>query len=242
MTPFFSQGFVFILRKDRIKEKFTAHTVCIIRKGGFLMHPANRRLRRWESAALIAMCLCLLAAVTAQRRAASVSRSLIRLHVLAVDDSATEQAVKLSVRDAVLDYLAPRLAGAQSAAEAEAILERELAAVCDAARSRAGDRSVTASLAYERYPTREYEGFTLPAGRYRSLRIVLGEGRGHNWWCIVFPPVCLAAVQREALRPVMNPEDYALLTREEGWELRFRSVELWGELVNRLGEWRERAS
>ena len=110
------------------------------------------------------------------------------------------------------------------------------------ARSRAGDRSVTVTLASERYPTRDYEGFTLPAGRYRSLRIVLGEGRGHNWWCVVFPPVCLAAVQREALRPAMNPEDYALLTREEGWELRFRSVELWGELVNRLGEWRERAS
>lgn len=206
------------------------------------MHPANRRLRRWEGAALTALCLCLLTAVAAQRRSASVSRSLIRLHVLAVDDSAAEQAVKLSVRDAVLDYLAPRLRGAESAAEAEAVLERELAAICDVARSRAGERSVTVTLAYERYPTRDYEGFTLPAGRYRSLRIVLGEGKGHNWWCVVFPPVCLAAVQREALRPAMNPEDYALLTREEGWELRFRSVELWGELTNRIGEWRARAS
>ena len=199
-------------------------------------------LRRWETAALLSLSLCLLLGAAAQRRAASVSGSLIRLHVLAVDDSAAEQAVKLSVRDAVLDYLAPRLTGAESAAEAEAVLERELAAICDVARSRAGDRLVTVTLAYERYPTRDYEGFTLPAGRYRSLRIVLGEGRGHNWWCVVFPPVCLAAVQREALRPAMNPEDYALLTREEGWELRFRSVELWGELTNRLAKWRERAS
>ena len=63
------------------------------------------------------------------------------------------------------------------------------------------------------------------------LRVVLGEGKGRNWWCVVFPPVCLAAVQREAVRPVMNPEDYALITREEGWQIRFRIVELWGELI-----------
>ena len=90
------------------------------------------------------------------------------------------------------------------------------------------------SLGEERYPTRDYAGFTLPAGRYRSLRVVLGEGQGHNWWCVVFPPLCLAAAEKEAMQPVMNPEDYALITREEGWEIRFRIVELWGELLNSL--------
>ncbi len=198
------------------------------------------RLRRWEIAALLSLSLCLLLSVAAQRRAASVSGSLIRLHVLAVDDSAAEQAVKLQVRDAVLDYLAPRLAGAESAGEAGAILEAELDGIRAAARSRAGDRQVRVTLGQEAYPTRDYAGFTLPAGRYRSLRIVLGEGKGHNWWCIVFPPVCLAAVQREAIQPVMRPEDYALITREEGWELRFRSVELWGELLCRIDEWKEK--
>ena len=197
-------------------------------------------LRRWETAALLSLSLCLLLGVAAQRRAASVSGSLIRLHVLAVDDSAAEQAVKLSVRDAVLDYLAPRLAGAESAEEAGTILEAELDGIQAAAESRAGARPVQVTLGREAYPTRDYAGFTLPAGRYRSLRVVLGEGKGHNWWCIVFPPVCLAAVQREAIQPVMRPEDYALITREEGWELRFRSVELWGELLARIDEWRDR--
>ena len=79
-------------------------------------------------------------------------------------------------------------------------------------------------------------GTTLPAGRYRSLRIVLGEGKGHNWGCIVFPPVCLAAVQREAIQPVMRPEDYALITREEGWQIRFRLLELWGELTEKAAD------
>ncbi|MCR5575984.1 MAG: stage II sporulation protein R [Oscillospiraceae bacterium] len=200
----------------------------------------EKHLRRWESAALLALCIALLAGVVAQGRAASVSRSLIRLHVLAADDSPSEQAVKLEVRDAVLRYLLPLLAGVESADEAGRILAGELDGIRQAAQSRAGERAVTVTLTNERYPTRDYAGFTLPAGAYRSLRVVLGEGKGRNWWCIVFPPVCLAAVQREQLRPVLRPEDYALITREEGWELRFRSVELWGELINRIEGWREK--
>ena len=201
----------------------------------------EKHWRIWESAALLALCFTLLAGVRAQSRAASVSRSLIRLHVLAVDDTAQEQTVKLAVRDAVLASLDPLLAGVQSADEAGAVLEGALDTVRRAAQSRAGERAVTVTLTHERYPTRNYAGFTLPAGEYRSLRVVLGEGKGHNWWCIVFPPVCLAAVQREELRPVLRPEDYALITRAEGWELRFRSVELWGELVNRIEDWRKAA-
>ena len=200
----------------------------------------EKHLKLWEGAALITLCIALLMGLCAQRRAASVSRNLVRLHVLAVDDTPLEQRVKLEVRDAVLDCLTPLLAEARSAGEAGAILEGALESIREAAQGRAGERPVAVTLTCERYPTRDYAGFTLPAGEYRSLRIVLGEGKGHNWWCIVFPPVCLAAVQCEELRPVMRPEDYALITREEGWELRFRSVELWGELVNRVEERRER--
>ena len=96
----------------------------------------------------------------------------------------------------------------------------------------AAGRPVRVALSEERYPTRDYTGFSLPAGRYRSLRVVLGEGKGHNWWCVVFPPVCLSAAEKEAMQPVMNPADYALITRSDGWEIRFRVVELWGELFN----------
>jgi stage II sporulation protein R len=200
----------------------------------------SRHLYIWELAALLTLCICLLSGLWAQGREASIARSLVRLHVLAVSDAAEEQAVKLRVRDAVLQCLAPRLADAKSADEAGAILADSLDEIQNAAETAAEGRKVQVALGEERYPTRDYAGFSLPAGRYRSLRVVLGEGKGHNWWCIVFPPVCLAAVQREELRPVMRPEDYALITREEGWELRFRSVELWGELVNRVEERRER--
>jgi len=202
-----------------------------IQEGGFFMEQ-NRTLHIWELAALLTLCICLAACLWAEGRQARLASHLVRLHVLAVSDTAEEQAVKLRVRDAVLRYLEPKLASVTDAREAEAVLSRELPGIRSAAGEAAGGRAVTVTLGEEHYPTRDYGDFALPAGRYRSLRVVLGEGKGHNWWCIVFPPVCLSAAQREAALPAMNPEDYALITREEGWQLRFRLVELWGELVS----------
>lgn len=195
---------------------------------------AGRHLRIWETAGLLTMCVLLSAGLWAQGRQTELAGRLVRLHVLAVSDDAEEQAVKLRVRDAVLAYLGPLLADADSAAEAETRISAALEEIRAAAESAAQGRTVTVTLDEERYPTRDYGGFSLPAGRYRSLRVVLGEGGGRNWWCVVFPPVCLEAARRESLRPVMNPEDYALITREEGWQIRFRIVELWGELLQRL--------
>lgn len=194
----------------------------------------NRRFRPWESAALLALCLTLLWGAWAQGRQSAIAAGLVRLHVLAVSDDAEEQALKLRVRDAVLDYLRPRLADAESAAEAREILQEELPGVEAAASAAAEGRSVRVSLGQEDYPARDYGAFTLPAGRYESLRIVLGAGEGHNWWCVVFPPLCLEAVETEPLQSVMSPEDYAIVSGKEGYELRFWLVDLWGELMNRL--------
>ncbi|MBQ7435090.1 MAG: stage II sporulation protein R [Oscillospiraceae bacterium] len=192
----------------------------------------SRHLYIWELAGLITLCFLLLSGLWAEGRQASIARSLVRLHVLAVSDAPEEQELKLRVRDAVLSLLAPKLAGVQSADEAGEVLTDNLPLIQAAAQEAAEGRPVRVSLGEERYPTRDYAGFSLPAGRYRSLRVVLGEGQGHNWWCVVFPPVCLAAAEKEAMQPVMNPDDYALITREEGWEIRFRIVELWGKLFN----------
>ena len=194
----------------------------------------NKVLKVWEISALISLSLCLCAAVWAQGRQQSLCSGLVRLHVLAASDAEEEQAIKLRVRDAVLDYLSPRLADARNVGEAEKILRRELGGICAAAGSAAEGRSVAVSFGTEHYPTRAYEGFTLPAGKYNSLRVVLGEGEGQNWWCIVFPPVCLSAVQSEPMREAMSPDDYALITQSDGWELRFRTVELWGKLTEKL--------
>ncbi len=194
----------------------------------------DKRFHPWETAALLALCLVLCCGVWAQARQSAISAGLIRLHVVAVSDDEAEQALKLRVRDAVLARLSPLLEGAADVGEAEAILRENLAQVSQAAEAAAEGRAVRVSLEEERFPTRQYEGFVLPAGAYKSLRVVLGEGRGHNWWCIVFPPLCVSAAEADGLQEVMNQEDLKLITESEGYELRFKIVELWGELSSFL--------
>ena len=188
-------------------------------------------LKRWECALLIALSVTLCLGAWAQGRQSAISSKLVRLHVVAASDEEAEQALKLRVRDAVLEYLSPRLIGASDSSQAQTILRQELAGIRQAAESAAEGRQVTVALSRERYPTKRYEGFTLPAGKYESLRITLGEGKGHNWWCIVFPPVCLSASQVDTLEQQLGEEDFRLVSEGEGYELRFRVLELWGELI-----------
>ncbi len=190
----------------------------------------RKNLRAWEIALLAALCLTLCVGLWAQKRQTELSSRLVRLHVLAVDDSEEEQALKLRVRDAVLDFLESELSGLSDPDEVRGKIAALLPEIAEAAAEASEGRRVSVSLGPESYPQRRYESYVLPAGTYESLRVVLGEGEGHNWWCVVFPPLCLTAAGREEARSVMNPDDFALISEEEGYELRFRIVELWGEL------------
>ena len=198
------------------------------------MKDYSRKFRLWETAALVSLCVSLCAGTWAQARQSSISSNLVRLHVVAVSDSQEEQELKLRVRDAVLEYLSPLLEDVEDSAQAKQLITGQIDGIAQAAASASEGRKVTVSLDSESFPTREYEGFTLPAGRYDSLRVVLGEGEGHNWWCIVFPPLCLSAADADEVQSVMSEEDFALVTESDGYELRFRIVELWGELTAAL--------
>lgn len=191
-------------------------------------------LKIWEAAALLTLCLCLCAGTWAQGKQKQLYSSFVRLHVLAASDAPEEQALKLRVRDAVLEYLDTRLTDAADPAEAQRVISAELAGICSAAESAAEGRRVTVTLGEEFYPTREYQGFTLPAGRYKSLRVILDEGRGHNWWCIVFPPVCLSSARQQELAETMADGGLEIVTDREDYQIRFRTVELWGTLTEKL--------
>jgi len=194
----------------------------------------NQRLRIWELALLLALCVGTLSGVWAERMHTELASQMVRLHVLAVDDSEGEQAVKLAVRDAVLEYLQPVLADAQNVAGAQETLTVHLARVQQAAQKAAEGRTVTVSLSEEQYPTREYDGFSLPAGRYMSLRVTLGEGQGRNWWCVVYPPLCITAAtaSREAMETLAG-DTAAIITEQEGYVYKFRLLELWGQLMEK---------
>ena len=194
----------------------------------------SKHFRPWETAALLALCLTLLSGTWAASRQQHLASDLIRLHVIAVSDAAPEQALKLRVRDAVLGYLRPLLSSAADAEAAHALLEQALPGVKAAAEAVSEGRSVSVTLGQEDYPLRSYGGFRLPAGRYESLRVTLGEGAGHNWWCVIFPTLCLEAVETEDLQSALDEEDYALVADASGYALRFWLVDAWGELMNLL--------
>ena len=116
-------------------------------------------------------------------------KDIVRIHIRAVSDSEEDQARKLRVRDTLNAYLAPGLTACRTKAEAVAYLSGELDTLRALAEREAGV-SVTVTLGQEDFPERTYNGKTFPAGEYTALIVTLGEGRGHNWWCVAFPPLC----------------------------------------------------
>ncbi len=196
----------------------------------------NCYLKNWEISMLLALCITLCCGVWAQGQGSQLSSKLVRLHVIAVSDDEAEQELKLQVRDRVLEYLAPKLEGAEDAAAAREIIAESLSGIQLAAQGASAGREVTVTLGQENYPTREYGSFTLPAGSYESLRVVLGEGKGQNWWCVVFPPLCLSAAEAdEAIAALGDDAPVLLDDSEPNVIIKFRLLELWGELKALLG-------
>ena len=193
------------------------------------------RMKIWEVSLLLALCFSLCLGTWAQAKQSSLSSSLVRLHVIAVSDDEYEQALKLRVRDGVLSYISPKLRNVESAQQAQEIIKNELDGIKAAAESSAEGRSVEVTLSQEYYPTRNYEKFSLPAGKYQSLRVILGEGEGHNWWCVVFPPLCISAAEQEQAVESMSEDMRGIVTEEDGYEYKFRILELWGELMELIG-------
>jgi stage II sporulation protein R len=193
-------------------------------------------LNKIEIALLLSLCLSLCAGAWVENESEKLSSGLVRLHVLAVSDDAAEQELKLRVRDSVLSYLSPKLDDTKNAEEALAVIEGAMDGIKSAAEEAAAGRSVTVTLGREYYPTREYGVFALPAGTYTSLRVVLGGGEGQNWWCVVFPPLCLTAAEAADVMERLPDGGDALLAGDDGgYVLKFRLLELWGELKSKLG-------
>ncbi len=162
--------------------------------------------------------------------------SVIRLHVLAASDSREDQALKLLVRDEILTTYSATLQEAAGVLEAEQMVE----ALCSDIENTAQEvvkregypYTVKVEYSLEEYPTRVYDDYTFPAGEYRSLRVVIGEGEGANWWCVLFPPLCLDMAMGEkreddALAVGLPKEEYAIITGgNEGYSVKFKALEL----------------
>jgi len=198
------------------------------------------KLRLWEAALLLAFGLTLTVGVWASASESALAGRVLRLHVVANSDSDSDQARKLLVRDAVLAEAARLLDGVSDRRDAEAALAPHLDELAQAgadALARTGRSDpVTVALADQWFPTKEYDGFSLPAGQYRALKVTIGEGKGRNWWCVVFPPLCLASVSERSVESaaegVLSEDQVALITGQDGgYVLKFRLIEWWQELL-----------
>ena len=160
--------------------------------------------------------------------------------MVANSDTPDDQALKLLVRDAVLREAAIAL---KDAADPEASLQAALPALTRAANetlfSQGSLDAAAVSLRRELFPTREYDTFRLPAGVYKSLRVTIGKGEGHNWWCVVFPALCLPASSEEltqaCLAAGLTEGEVSILTGDtEEIELEFKTLELLAKLKKLL--------
>lgn len=199
------------------------------------------KLKLFEIALLIGLAVFLTSGALALRTQDELADKVVRLHVLANSDSEEDQALKLRVRDAVLEQATAILEQSADRREAESrlrgqLLELERIAAKEIAEE-GYDYPVTVNLENTDFPTKEYDGFTLPAGEYLALRVIIGEGQGRNWWCVVFPPLCTAAsadVPAFALAAGFSEEEVGLITEDnQGYVLKFKAVEWWETLKER---------
>ena len=190
------------------------------------------RKRAFTGGALAAVLILLAALFLAVCPAAgeeAIYRDVIRLHILAASDGESDQSDKLAVRDAILSDYGDLFRGFTDRNEAENALTGELrekiaATAKRTLTERGSEAPVTVALSEEDYPTRDYGSFSLPAGRYLSLRVVIGEGEGRNWWCVLFPPLCTAAAV-EGVPLGLSDAEYRLLTDGKA-SVRFKTLEL----------------
>lgn len=173
---------------------------------------------------------------------AGLSQNLVRLHVIANSDSPEDQALKLKVRDAIIDYMKSQLASSKDINETRSIINNNLKSIeevsNDVIKKNNSSYSVKASMGNYSFPTKTYGDIALPAGEYQALRVVIGEGEGANWWCVLFPPLCFVDATHGAipdsvkkdLKDSLTAEEYKLITTADNSEdipvkVKFKVVE-----------------
>ena len=188
------------------------------------------KLKYWELSLIAAIIVTLFVTTGAAKSQKVLSDKLVRLHVVANSDTEADQALKLRVRDAVLRTLEEPLRGITDAKTAQSVITDNFdnikGVALETIRASGYDYGVTVSLGIEDFPTQEYDTFSLPAGQYNALRIVIGDGMGKNWWCVVFPPLCTELAEPAAAIALLDEDEIKLITEQEGYVVRFKCIEL----------------
>ncbi|MBR4909767.1 MAG: stage II sporulation protein R [Clostridia bacterium] len=173
-----------------------------------------------------------------ERRMDELREGVLRLHILANSDSEEDQQLKLKVRDRILETAAPYLENADSIEAAIAAVNRNMDEIILAANAVIKEEgfSYTATAAIEKnfFENREYDDFTLPAGEYNSLTVRIGAAGGHNWWCVVFPGVCLPSAKKSGLEKAVSAESADIAKNASRYKICFKTVEIFEKIKNKI--------
>lgn len=173
----------------------------------------------------------------------AIRENVLRLHILANSDSEQDQALKLRVRDALITVSAEVFADCKNEQDAVAAAAENIELFTDVAQAQVYSNGysypVRVELADTWFETRDYDSFTLPAGNYEALRVIIGEGNGHNWWCVMFPAVCLPAASGETqdFSEVLGEKEADIVQKPERYKARFKIVEVFEKVSSRLARW-----
>lgn len=160
----------------------------------------------------------------------NLSTKVLRLHILANSDSAEDQALKLNVRDKIIEKSGNSLSTATSKASAQSLTAKNLDNIREIAEQEVQNRGYTYPVKVQMtkmyFPTRTYGNTTLPAGHYDALRVIIGEGKGKNWWCVIFPQMCLGSAKNSAaIDSVFSNSEKKIINNSENYEIKFKVVE-----------------
>ena len=198
-------------------------------------YPKGRKMKGIESLLLIGLIFTmLLSSVNRTIETGNEIRSeTLRLHIIANSDSEEDQDLKLKVRDAILDStgeLFAEVSGKTEAVSAAEYSANDIKSIAENVIASEGfDYSVQVEVTEMWFETRSYEGFSLPAGDYDAVRIVIGKGEGKNWWCVMYPALCVPGAEKN----IEKYEDNAGFISGNGYEMRFRIIE-WFEEIKQI--------
>ena len=188
----------------------------------------------------LALLICCLVNVTAfSNQCNGIREKMLRMHVIANSDSKEDQELKLKVRDAVLSKGKDIFDGTVSATEAEEKIKPCISVLEQTARevviNEGFDYDVEITVQEEYFKTRTYDNsVTLPAGNYTAVKVIIGEGDGENWWCVMFPPMCLPAAEAECdLDDILNKNETDIVSNGNRYKFKFKIVEIWEEFLKK---------